>query len=44
MSYYKDFREYLQALEKAGKLRRVRRKINKDTELHPLVRALKNCQ
>ena len=38
MSYYLDFREYLSRLEKAGKLVRVRREINKDTELMPLVR------
>ncbi|MFC1894147.1 UbiD family decarboxylase [Chloroflexota bacterium] len=38
MSYYKDLREYLDTLEKKGKLRRVQRRINKDTELHPLVR------
>ncbi|MBM2832014.1 MAG: hypothetical protein HW414_1066 [Dehalococcoidia bacterium] len=37
MSYYQDFREYLAALEAAGKLRRVNKQINKDTELHPLV-------
>ncbi|MFC2069142.1 UbiD family decarboxylase [Chloroflexota bacterium] len=38
MAYYKDLRGYLEALEKAGLLVRVKRKINKDTELHPLVR------
>jgi 4-hydroxy-3-polyprenylbenzoate decarboxylase len=38
MAYYKDLREFLEALEKAGKLRRILRPINKDTELHPLVR------
>ena len=38
MSYYKDFREYLATLEEAGKLTKVQRRINKDTELHPLVR------
>jgi len=37
MAYYRDFREYLDALEKAGKLRRVKQSINKDTELHALV-------
>lgn len=36
--YYKDFREYLQVLEKNGKLKRIKRPINKDTEMHPLVR------
>ena len=38
MAYYKNVREYLQALEKAGKLLRIKQPINKDTELHPLVR------
>ncbi|MBI2988134.1 MAG: UbiD family decarboxylase [Deltaproteobacteria bacterium] len=38
MSYYKDVREYLNTLDKAGKLMRVSRSINKDTEMHPLVR------
>src|SRR3990172_6976187 len=38
MSYYKDVREYLNTLDKAGKLTRVSRSINKDTEMHPLVR------
>lgn len=38
MAYYQDLREYLEALDKWGKLRRVPRLINKDTELHPLVR------
>ena len=38
MGYYQDLREYLSALEKAGKLRVIREEINKDTELHPLVR------
>ncbi len=36
--YYLDLRQYLAALEDQGLLRRVRRSINKDTELHPLVR------
>jgi UbiD family decarboxylase len=36
--YYQDFREYLATLEQHDKLRRFRGKINKDTELHPLVR------
>jgi UbiD family decarboxylase len=35
---YNDLRELIAALEEAGKLIRVRREINKDTELHPLVR------
>jgi len=38
MAYYKDVREHLAALETAGLLVRVDRRINKDTELHPLVR------
>ncbi len=38
MAYYKDLHEYLAALEKVGKLTRIRSKINKDTELHPLIR------
>jgi UbiD family decarboxylase len=38
MAYYRDVREYLSALEEAGKLLRVKQPINKDTELHPLVR------
>ncbi|MDP6632549.1 MAG: UbiD family decarboxylase [Dehalococcoidales bacterium] len=38
MAYYKDLREYIQALEDDGQLVRVKRRINKDTELMPLVR------
>jgi len=38
MAYYRDLREYLAALQQAGKLRVIREEINKDTELHPLVR------
>jgi len=38
MDYYEDLREYLQALEDAGQLIRIKRQINKDTELMPLVR------
>jgi len=38
MGYYKDVREHMQALEKNGLLVRIRREIDKDTELHPLVR------
>ncbi|HEY7714913.1 MAG TPA: UbiD family decarboxylase, partial [Candidatus Binatia bacterium] len=37
-SYYRDFREHLTALEERGKLHRIKREINKDTELMPLVR------
>ena len=36
--YYHDFREHLTALETRGKLIRVQREINKDTEIMPLVR------
>src|SRR4249920_3772167 len=36
--YYRDFREHLTALEERGKLVRIKREINKDTELMPLVR------
>lgn len=35
---HKDLREFIAALEKHGKLLRITRAINKDTELHPLVR------
>jgi UbiD family decarboxylase len=38
MAYYKDIRDFINALEKEDLLVRVRRSINKDTELHPLVR------
>ena len=38
MGYFKDVREHLAALEAEGLLVRVDREINKDTELHPLVR------
>lgn len=38
MSYYKDFREYVAALEADGLVRRVTSRICKDTELMPLVR------
>jgi 4-hydroxy-3-polyprenylbenzoate decarboxylase len=38
MAYFKDVREYLRALEDAGKLVRIKHPVNKDTELHPLVR------
>ena len=36
--YYRDFRAHLTALEERGKLVRIKREINKDTELMPLVR------
>ena len=35
---YPDLHDHLKALDKAGLLITVDRKINKDTELHPLVR------
>ncbi|MBI2953085.1 MAG: UbiD family decarboxylase [Chloroflexi bacterium] len=38
MAYYKDIREYIEVLEERGKLVRIKREINKDTELMPLVR------
>ncbi len=38
MAYYQDFRQYLEALEQHGKLTRIKREINKDTQLHSLVR------
>lgn len=38
MAYYKDLRQYLKALEDKGKLIRIKRLLNKDTELQPLVR------
>lgn len=38
MAYYKDLREYLRVLADKGKLIRIKREINKDTELQPLVR------
>lgn len=38
MGYPRDLREHLSLLEKSGKLIRVSREINIDTELHPLVR------
>src|SRR5688572_4792026 len=36
--YYKDVREHLNALDERGKLVRVKKQINKDTQLMPLVR------
>jgi 4-hydroxy-3-polyprenylbenzoate decarboxylase len=38
LAYYKDIRAHLKVLEQKGKLRRIKRSINKDTELMPLVR------
>src|ERR1700754_1282110 len=37
-SYWPTLGKYVEALDKAGKLVRVTAPINKDTELHPLVR------
>src|SRR6266542_3178262 len=38
MAYYKDIRELIDGLEREHLLVRIDRQINKDTELHPLVR------
>ena len=38
MAYYKDIRELIDGLERAHLLVRIDRQINKDTQLHPLVR------
>ena len=38
MSYYKSLSEYVQVLEREGLLIRIKKAINKDTEMHPLVR------
>jgi 4-hydroxy-3-polyprenylbenzoate decarboxylase len=38
MAYYKDLRQYLEALDQQGKLTRIKREINKDTQLHSLAR------
>ncbi|MGH7825643.1 MAG: hypothetical protein ACREQ7_10780 [Candidatus Binatia bacterium] len=38
MAYYKNLLEYVQILNREGLLFRVNRPINKDTEMHPLVR------
>ena len=38
MGYFKDFREHIAALDKAGLLVKIDEQINKDTELMPLVR------
>ncbi|MBI3013985.1 MAG: UbiD family decarboxylase [Candidatus Tectomicrobia bacterium] len=37
-TYYRDLREYLEVLKKNGKLVTIERPMNKDTEMHPLVR------
>ena len=36
--YYKDLNEYIEALDESGLLQRYSDPINKDTEMHPLVR------
>ena len=36
MAYYESLREYLEALDKAGKLVTIKSPINKDTQLGPL--------
>ncbi len=36
--YYGDLRDYLDALDRRGHLRRIQRPVDKDRELHPLVR------
>ena len=36
--YYRDMREYLEFLESAKNLRRIKASVNKDTELMPIVR------
>lgn len=36
--YYHNLGEYIAALDKAGKLVRIKEPINKDTQMHPLVR------
>ncbi|MFQ5987771.1 MAG: UbiD family decarboxylase [Dehalococcoidia bacterium] len=38
MAYYRDLRGYIKALEKNGKLVRIKREVNKDAELQPLAR------
>jgi 4-hydroxy-3-polyprenylbenzoate decarboxylase len=38
MAHFRDVREHLAALEKEKLLVRIDREINKDTQLHPLVR------
>ena len=38
MAYYKDMREWLEALDRRGKLVRIKRRILKETELFPLFR------
>src|ERR1051325_2058119 len=37
-SYYRNLDEYIRALDREGLLIRIQKAINKDTEMHPLVR------
>ncbi len=39
MGYYRDWRELVATLEQQGLLYRIKRQMNKDTELNPLVRS-----
>lgn len=38
MSYYRDLRDFIKALEEQDLLLRIKRQVNKDTELYPLIR------
>ncbi|NIO10465.1 MAG: UbiD family decarboxylase, partial [Deltaproteobacteria bacterium] len=38
MGYYRDFREFLSKLEEIGRLRTISKPVDKDREMHPLVR------
>ncbi len=38
MGYFRDLRQWLEFLESRGHLRRITKAVNKDTEMHPLVR------
>jgi len=38
VAYYRDLHEWLDVLESKGYLNRIQRRIDKDTEMHPLVR------
>ena len=38
MGYFSDLREFIGELERRGKLQRIKRQVNKDTELMPLFR------
>ncbi len=37
MAYYQSLREYVEALDKAGKLIKITTPVNKDTQIHPLL-------